>query len=96
MPFPGLSDPFANRDRMFFRALTRDVAIFDRRHFDVQIDPVEERTGNSLPVTLDLHRATAAFAFQIAEVTAGAGVHRHFVKQHYMGFVAAKDHITST
>ena len=68
---------------MFLRALARDVAIFHRRHFDVEIDAIEQRPGNALPITLHLHRTATAFAFQIAEVSARAGVHRR--DEHELG-----------
>ena len=40
----------------------------------VYIARLFQRSGNSLPITLDLERPTPAFAFQIAEITARAGV----------------------
>jgi len=66
------------RDRggAFFRAGTGDVAVLDCGNFDVEIDAIEQRSGNSLPITLDLEGTAAAFAFQIAEVSAGTGIHR--------------------
>ena len=57
----------------FFRARARDVAIFDRGDFDVQVDAIEERAGDALAIALHLHRAATAFAFQVAEVAAGQG-----------------------
>src|SRR5438067_5931105 len=42
----------------------------------VEIDPIEQRSGNALPISLHLTRPTAALAFQIAEVTTRARVHR--------------------
>src|SRR6266404_5236002 len=67
-------DPFADRCRMFFRAVARNIAIFNRRHFDVKIDPVEKGTGNSLSITLHLNRAAPAFAFEVAKISARAGM----------------------
>ena len=52
-------------------------------HFDVQVDAIEQWTGNPLPITLHLHRAATAFAFQVAEVAARAGVHRRH--EHELG-----------
>src|SRR6202171_2527058 len=66
---------FADRLRRFFGAFTGDVAVFDRRHFDMQIDSIEQRSGDTLAITLHLHRSAAAFAFQVAKVTAGTGIH---------------------
>ena len=87
---------FADGRGRFFRAFARDVAVIDRWDFDMQIDPVEERTGNALPITLHLSGTATAFPFQVAEISTGAGMHCHFVKQHYLGFVAPMDHITSS
>ena len=46
----------------------------DGRHFDLDINAVEERTGNALPVALDLCSATATGPIWISEVSAGTGV----------------------
>src|SRR4029077_19668902 len=72
----GERNPFSNGFRMLFRAVARNIAIFHSGHFDVQIDPIEQGTGNSLTITLHLHWTAAAFAFQIAEKSTRAGVHR--------------------
>jgi hypothetical protein len=40
----------------------------------VYIARLFQRSGNSLPITLDLERPAAAFAFQIAEITAWTGI----------------------
>src|SRR5205085_11406890 len=66
----------ANGGGRFFDARAGNVAVFDRRHFDMEIDAIKERTGDSLAITVDLMRAAAAFAFQIAEVTTWTRVHR--------------------
>ena len=73
---PSASNSFANRGGIFFHPLARHIAILDRRHFNVQIDPVEQRPRNSLAIALHLHRTAAAFAFEIAEISTRAGVHR--------------------
>src|ERR1700731_3436694 len=75
---------FANRLGTFLRTLTRHIAIFDRRNFNVQIDAVEQRTGNALAITMHPHRATATFAFQIAEVPTGTRIHRGY--EHELGW----------
>jgi hypothetical protein len=67
---------FANRHRIFFRALARHIAVFHRRHLNVEIDPVEQGARNALTVPLNLDRTTTAFAFQVAKISAGAGIHR--------------------
>src|SRR5439155_2240479 len=75
LPFPGADDAFANGIGAFLRALAGDIAIFDRRHFNMQIDAIEQRPGNALTISLHLHRSAAAFALEIAEVAARARVH---------------------
>jgi hypothetical protein len=50
----------------------------------MQINPIEQRPGNSLPITLDLKRSTSAFAFEITKITARAWVHRRH--QHEFGW----------
>jgi hypothetical protein len=50
------------------------------RHFDVQIDAIEQRPGDPLPITLDLERPASAFTFQIAEITAGHGFKRGCIR----------------
>lgn len=72
----GVLDAVADGGGGFVGAGARDVAVFDGGDFDVEIDAIEKRAGDALAITLDLDGATAAFAFQIAEVSAGARVHR--------------------
>src|ERR1041384_3246324 len=73
--FSRASHPFPNRGLIVSPAFARDIAILDRRHFDVKIDSVEEGTGNSLTVPLNLNRTASAFAFEIAEISARTGIH---------------------
>jgi hypothetical protein len=86
------SHPLTNRGGTFLHPRARNIAIFYRRHLDVQIDPVEQRSGDSLPIPLDLERPASAFSFQIAEITTGAWMRCLFAGQHYMGFVALTAH----
>ena len=51
----------------------------------VYIARLFQRSGNSLPITLDLERPAAAFAFQIAEITARAGVQARGASEHEDG-----------
>src|SRR6476646_4541365 len=76
LPLPGTDNPLADGSRIFLSAFAGDVAIFDRRHFNVQIDAVEQWTGNALPVSLHLKRPATAFAFEISEIAARTGIHR--------------------
>src|SRR5436190_8801530 len=75
LPFARLSDARTNGVGMFLRALARNVPIFDRWHFDVEIDAIEEGTGNTLAITLHLHGTAPTLTFQIAKVSAGAWMH---------------------
>src|SRR5438067_13886800 len=69
---------FPNRARRLLRTFARHLAIFDRWHLNVEIDPVQQRAGDALTITLHLARAAAAFALQIAEVTTWTRIHcRH-------------------
>ena len=47
-----------------------------RRHLDLQIDPIQQRPGDARPVACDLIGGAATFAARMAEVAAGAGIHR--------------------
>src|SRR5438552_7817751 len=76
LAFAGMDDAFANGSGSFLSAFTGDVAIVDSRHFNVQIDAIKQRTRDALTVALYLDWAAAAFALEIAEVTARAGIHR--------------------
>jgi hypothetical protein len=44
----GALDAIANRGGRFFGSRAGDVAIFDGGNFNVEIDPIEKRSGNSL------------------------------------------------
>src|SRR5438046_6030125 len=68
--------PLTNCTGRFLQPFARHITILNRWHFDVEIDPIEQRSGNTLPITLHLSRAAAAFAFQIAEVTTRTRIHR--------------------
>ena len=69
---------FPNRARRLLGTFTRHVAIFDRWHLNVEINPVQQRAGDALAITLHLARAAPAFALQVAEVSTRARIHcRH-------------------
>src|SRR5947207_13279612 len=84
LPFPCTSHAITNRCGTFLCSGARDIAVFHGRNFDVQIDAIEQRSGDSLPITLDLERSALAFAFQIAEVSARTAMHCLFAGQHSM------------
>ena len=83
LAFTRTDDAFANGSGGFFRSLAGDVAVFDGRHFDMQIDTIEQRPGNALTISLHLDWAATAFAFEIAEVAARTWIHR--CDQHELG-----------
>ena len=62
LAFPGSHDALANGSGRFLSAFAGDVAIFHGRHFNVQIDAIEQRAGDALTVALHLHGAAPAFA----------------------------------
>src|SRR4051794_27841543 len=76
LALPRLTNPFADRGGGFFCAFTRNLPVINRRHFDVQINSIEERAGDALAITLDLGRTATALAFEIPEISARTGVHR--------------------
>src|SRR6266550_3585689 len=73
---PSSQDALANGGGSFLSAFAGDIAIVDSRHFNVQIDAIKQRTRDALTVALYLNWAAAAFALEIAEVTARTGIHR--------------------
>ena len=83
LAFTRVRDALANRRRRFFSPFAGNVAIFDRWHFDVQIDAVEQRARNTLAISLHLYRAATAFAFKIGKIPAWARIHG--CDQHELG-----------
>src|SRR5437016_7223378 len=78
LPLARSGYPLTNCTGRFLRPFARHITVLNRWHFDVEIDPIEQRSGNTLPISLHLTRAAAAFAFQIAEITARTRVHRRY------------------
>ena len=71
-----LIDTLANRLRWFPSVATGEILIAYRRHFDLNIDAVEERAGDSRAIALDLQRRAHAFFLRIGKKAARARVHR--------------------
>ena len=71
---PGGDDALAHDGRVVPLVVAGEVVVLDRRDRDVQVDPVEERTGNSRPVVLDLRGRAGALARGVAVKAARAGV----------------------
>jgi two-component sensor histidine kinase len=62
--------------RRFFAFLVLgQFFVFHGGNLDVQIDPVEQRTGDSRKITLDQGRRAIAFVQRVAGITARAGIH---------------------
>src|SRR5205814_10388110 len=76
LPIARSGYPLTNCTGRFLRPLARHITVLNRWHFDVEIDPIEQRSGNALPIALHLTRRTAALAFQIAEVITRTRDHR--------------------
>jgi len=51
-----------------------EVAEFKGRHFDVDVDAVEERAAEPLAIRAELVRGAAALAFRVGEITAGGRI----------------------
>ena len=69
-------DPGLDRGRRLARFPCRQIAVADRGDLDMDVDPVEERSGDPPLVLADLLGRAAAGAAPVAEVAAGAGIHR--------------------
>src|SRR4029077_8449543 len=76
LKLPRADNAPADRIGTFLSAFAGDVTIFDCGHFNVQVDAVEQRPGDALPIPLYLKRAATAFALQVAKIAARAGIHR--------------------
>jgi len=78
LPITRLVDASADRGRGFARLGRLQFVVFQGRHFNVNVDAVEERSGQFRPVVLDLQRRAPAFMVGIGEIAAGALVHCNF------------------
>src|ERR1043165_4274275 len=82
LAFSCSNDVLANGSRAFLGAFAGNVAIFHGRHFNVQIDAIEQRPRDTLTVALHLNGAAAAFTLQIAKIAARAGIHCRRSEEH--------------
>src|SRR5438093_12929412 len=76
LKLPCAHNALADGSGSFLSAFAGDVAVLDRGHFNVQIDAVEQWTGDALPISLHLKRSATAFALQVAKIAARTGIHR--------------------
>ena len=56
--------------------IAQQVLDRQRHQFDVHIDAIDQRAGDSVAIARDLLRGAVAAAAPIAGVAAGAGIHR--------------------
>src|SRR4029077_20083783 len=75
LPLTRSGYPLTNCTGRFLRPFARHFTVLNRWHFDMEIDPIKQRSGNALPISLHLTRTAAAFVFQIAEVTTRTRIH---------------------
>src|SRR2546430_2350707 len=67
--------PLPHRRARLAPALIRERAVLHRRHLEVDVDPVEQRTRDAGEIALDAERPADAIVLGIAEVAAGTGIH---------------------
>jgi hypothetical protein len=71
---PGVLHPAAHHLRRLTQPLVGELIVIDARHFDVNIDPVEQRAGNAFLVFGDSRVGTGAGLDRVAEIAARAGI----------------------
>jgi hypothetical protein len=71
-----LIDALANRLRGFPGVTAGEILVANRRHFDLNVDAIEERSGDARAIALDLERRADAFFLRIGKKAARARVHR--------------------
>src|SRR6202011_3694778 len=69
------SDSAPDQLRAFRFYRPSQILNIDRRNVDVDIDPVQQRPGNTSAILLHLRRTASAFSLHIAVVTARTRVH---------------------
>ena len=72
----GLQNAFKDRRGRFSRTATGEFLEGHCRRFDMDVDAIEERTGDAVAVALDLDTGAAALALRVAVKSARAGIHR--------------------
>src|SRR5271156_6208707 len=74
--------------------VTAQFLILHGRNFDVDVNAIQQRTGNFRNVALDLHRRAVAFALGVSEKSAGTGIHgggQHEARRKIHGERCARD-----
>jgi hypothetical protein len=75
LALPSGQDALTDGRRFFALFVLGQFFIFHGRNLDVQIDPVEQRTGDARKVTLDQGRRAIAFVQGVAVITARVWIH---------------------
>ena len=83
LPFPRPLDPFPNLDRGLAQPVPGEFVVLHPRHFDVNIDAVQQWTGDSFLVFRHDRRCTGAWLLAVPVIATGTGIHRS--NQHYTG-----------
>ena len=83
LQLPGGFDPGADGGGGFAVDGIGEILVRHPGNFDMQVDAVEQRTGEAGAVALQHRRGAGAFAQAVAEKTAVAGIHR--CHQHEIG-----------
>ena len=83
LPIAGRDDLLAHLRAGRAAARVRQLAEGDRRHFDVDVDAVQQRAADPAEVAFDLQRRAIALPPRVAAISAGARIHRGH--QHQVG-----------
>ena len=68
--------PLAHRRTRLATTFARESLVLHRRHFQMDVDAIEERPRDPRQVSLHDDRSACAIVVRIAEPAAGAGIHR--------------------
>src|SRR5258706_15946484 len=83
-------DALANDIRTFTGVFAGELLIAQSGNFNLNVDAVEQRTGDARTVALDLQRRAYAFFLRIGEEAADARVHRR--DQHKTSWIVDRAH----
>lgn len=74
LPLAGSFNPAGYGGGAFTVGPLSQVAVFYRRDFDVNVDPIQQRAGNAGAVAVNIARSAGAGMIGVAQKTARAGV----------------------
>src|SRR5690606_18962808 len=72
---PSRQHPFGNGSGRFRAGVSCQFIVLHLRYFDVDIDPVQQRPGDLIQITVDQGRSADTFLQEQSKVPAGAGGH---------------------